>query len=48
MKIVEQGLKIHGKVRNQGYFFKKLDLSVDDQGIMPLRMDSELLSCDPH
>ena len=32
MKIVEQGLKIHGKVRNQGYFFKKLDLSVDDQG----------------
>ena len=32
MKIVEQGLKIHGKVRNQGYFFKKLDLSVDNQG----------------
>ena len=31
MKIVEQGLYIHGKGRKEGYF-KNFDLVVDDQG----------------
>ena len=33
MKIVQQGLYIHGKVRNQGYFLKSLaGPVVDEQG----------------
>ena len=31
MKIVEQGLYIHGKGRKQGYFLKHFALVVDDQ-----------------
>ena len=32
MKIVQQGLYIHGKGRKQGSFLKNFGLFVDDQG----------------
>ena len=50
MKIVEQGLYIHGKGRKQGYFFKILASSCWRSRSfkrMALRMNNEVLFCDP-
>ena len=45
MKIVQQGLYIHGKGRKQGYFSKISGWLLMMKG-MPLRMNNEILSCD--
>ena len=46
MKIVEQGLYIHGKGRKQGYFLKVLAWLLMIKG-KALRMSNEVLLCDP-
>ena len=46
MKIVKQGLYIHGKGRKQGYFLKILAYLLTIKG-MALRMNNKVLSCDP-
>ena len=46
MKIVQQGLYIHGKVRNRGYFLKSLAQMLTNKG-MALLLHNEVLSCDP-
>ena len=46
MKIVQQGLYIHGKGRKQGYVSKILAYLLTIKG-MALRMNKEVLSCDP-
>ena len=46
MKIVQQGLYIHGKGRKEGYFLKILTQLLMIKG-MALGMNNELFSCDP-
>ena len=46
MKIVQQGLYIHGEGRKQGYFLKILAYVLTIKR-MALRMNNEVLSCNP-
>ena len=46
MKIVQQGLDIHGKRGKQSYLLKSLAQLLTNKG-MALLMNNEVSSCDP-
>ena len=46
MKIVQQGLDIHGKRGKQSYLLKRLAQLLTNKG-MALLMNNEVSSCDP-